>query len=154
MAAKKTARKRALGLKASASSRSSAASKRADYQAAFDALRKILARYEKHLVVVHDRPDSYYLNTNTVNPKNKKPVFFGAVTAKSYVAFHFMPIYVFPELVDGISPELSRRMQGKSCFNFTSVEPAVLAELKQLAARGFDVFAPQFIPAPAPPAAP
>lgn len=140
MAAKKTARKRALGLKASASSRSSAASKRADYQAAFDALRKILARYEKHLVVVHDRPDSYYLNTNTVNPKNKKPVFFGAVTAKSYVAFHFMPIYVFPELVDGISPELSRRMQGKSCFNFKAVDKPRFKELEALTKAGFARF--------------
>ena len=116
------------------------ASKREDYRAAFDALKKILAKYERHLVVVQDRPDSYYLNTSYVNPKNKKPAFFGAVNVKSYVAFHLMPVYAFPELLDGISPELKRRMQGKSCFNFKAVDRNLFKELEALTKAGFARF--------------
>ena len=37
-----------------------------------------------------------------------------------------MPVYMFPDLLDGISPELRRRMQGKSCFNFKKAESALL----------------------------
>jgi hypothetical protein len=132
VAAKKPLLKRALGLKA--------APKRAEYQAAFDALKKILAKYERYLVVVQDRPDSYYLNTSYVNPKNKKPAFFGAVYVKSYVAFHLMPVYAFPELLDEMSPELTRRMQGKSCFNFKAVDRKLFKELEALTKAGFARF--------------
>ena len=45
-----------------------------------------------------------------------------------------MPVYVFPDLLDGISPELRRRMQGKSCFNFARVDTPLFAELETLTA--------------------
>lgn len=103
---------------------------------AFAALKKILAKHEKHLVVVHDKPGMYYLDTRYVNPKNKKRLFFGAVISKSYVSFHFMPVYMFPELARGISPELRNRMQGKGCFNFRSVDKALFRELEGLIRQG------------------
>ena len=40
----------------------------------------------------------------------------------------------------GAIPGLMKRMQGKSCFNFTSVDEAAFAELAQLTRRGFDRF--------------
>jgi hypothetical protein len=39
---------------------------------------------------------------------------------------------MFPELLKNISPELKKRMQGKSCFNFKKVEPDLFKELKEL----------------------
>jgi hypothetical protein len=51
-----------------------------------------------------------------------------------------MPDYVHPDLVDGMSPELRKRMQGKSCFNFTRLDQALLAELEHLTAAGFARF--------------
>jgi hypothetical protein len=53
------------------------------------------------------------------------------------VSFHLMPVYIFPELLDGMSPELRRRMQGKSCFNFTAPDPELLSELTELTNAGF-----------------
>jgi hypothetical protein len=42
---------------------------------------------------------------------------------------------VNPELANGLSPALKKRMQGKSCFNFkTPPEPDVSADLERLAA--------------------
>ena len=51
-----------------------------------------------------------------------------------------MPIYMNPKLQAAISPDLKKRMQGKSCFNFTSVDQGHIAELKKLTKAGFDEF--------------
>ena len=62
---------------------------------------------------------------------------FAAVRkGKSYVSFHLFPVYMFPELLHGLSPALKKRMQGKSCFNFKTVDEELLAELRELTARG------------------
>jgi hypothetical protein len=62
----------------------------------------------------------------------------GTRLGKRYVSLYLMGIYGAPELLDSISPELRRRMQGKSCFNFTSIDDALLAELAGLTARSID----------------
>lgn len=49
-------------------------------------------------------------------------------------------MYVFPELLDGISPELKKRMQGKSCFNFKAVDRELVRELEALTKAGFERF--------------
>ena len=56
---------------------------------------------------------------------------------KNYVAYHLMPVYVFPELLSGISPELGHRMQGKSCFNFKATDQTLFRELEQITAAGY-----------------
>lgn len=60
----------------------------------------------------------------------------GTRIGKRYVSYYFMPVYGMPELLDGISPELRRRMQGKVCFNFTRVDDTLFAELATLTADG------------------
>src|SRR6187399_394534 len=58
----------------------------------FERLKKVLAPYAKHMVVKHDGPGIYYLESAPV-PKYGTEVFFGAVQAgKGQVSFHFMPI--------------------------------------------------------------
>lgn len=47
---------------------------------------------------------------------------------------------MFPKLVKGLSPELKRRMQGKACFNFTSVDEGLFQQLAALTERGFEEF--------------
>lgn len=60
-------------------------------------------------------------------------MFFGAVQAKkSYVSYYLMPIYEDSSLLDGISDRLRKKMQGKSCFNFTSDDMPLLKELELL----------------------
>ena len=43
-----------------------------------------------------------------------------------------MPVYVQAALLAGASPERRPTMQGKSCFNFAPVDPALLNELAAL----------------------
>ena len=105
----------------------------ADFPAVFASLKKILKVYEPNLVVKHDEPDNYYLNTR-YSEKWHKELFFGAVTIKkNYVSFYLMPVYIYPDLLEGLLPELRRHMQGKSCFNFKGIDEALFAELARLA---------------------
>jgi len=88
------------------------------------------------LICVRDVPGDYYLDTPHVM-ENKKRLFFGAVqTRKSYVSYHLMPVYVFPGLLDGMTPELAHRMQGKSCFNFRIPDDGLFEQLALLTERG------------------
>ncbi|MEO6103348.1 MAG: hypothetical protein ABIP44_06880 [Pseudoxanthomonas sp.] len=79
-----------------------------------------------------DEPGNLYVELPRVNPKDK-PGFFGAVqTKKSYVSYHLMPVYEDPTLLAGITDALRKKMQGKSCFNFTAEDPLLFRELDTL----------------------
>lgn len=111
-----------------------------DLAATFRALKAILQPLEPALVKVHDEADNYYLDSPHIQ-KNGKPLYFGSVrTGRNYVSFHLMPVYIWPELLVGISDRLERRMQGKSCFNFTTPDPDLLSELSALTNEGFDKY--------------
>jgi hypothetical protein len=106
----------------------------------FEALKKILLKYENKLQIVHNKPDNYYLHTASTTT-NAKGEFFGAVQVKkSYVAFHLMPVYYHPDLLNGISVELKKHMQGKSCFNFNNADKTLLAELKIITQASYEKY--------------
>ncbi|MCZ6536340.1 MAG: hypothetical protein O7C03_01995 [Gammaproteobacteria bacterium] len=107
------------------------------FENAFESLKSILTEFSGEMVLVKNEPGSFHLDTKYIM-KNKKPMFFGAVRiTKSYVSYHLMPVYVFSELLSDISPELKRRMQGKSCFNFKSSDQELFRELAELTAAGY-----------------
>ena len=107
-----------------------------DFDATFLALKKILKPYERRLVVQSDNDKDYFLITKHIM-KSKQPLWFAGVRkGKAYVSYHFVPIYVCPELSRELSPDLKRRMQGKGCFNFKNVDEKLFKELGQLTKRG------------------
>ena len=111
-----------------------------DLPLVFEQLKNILKPYSQQLTLKTDTPDAYYLD-GPYSEKWKKELFFGsAQIKKNYVSFYLMPVYMYPELLKDISPELKKRMQGKSCFNFKKVEPALFDELAALTRRGADKF--------------
>ena len=110
------------------------------FQEVFAALKPIFEKYAGRLAVQVNEPDQYFLETKTAIRRGQRLQFGGVKIGKAYVSFHLMPIYMNPKLHATISPELKKRMQGKSCFNFTQVEPEQIAELKRLTAVGFEEF--------------
>lgn len=108
-----------------------------DLSLVFTELRKVMVPYAAQLAATRDDDLELYLDTRHIQ-KNKKPLFFGAVQVKkSYVSFHLMPVYLKPELLEDVSPELKARMQGKSCFNFAAPEPTLFKELAALTQAGY-----------------
>jgi hypothetical protein len=112
----------------------------ADLRPLFAALKALLVKHARHLVVVHDAPDEYYLNTRKV-AANGQPMFFGAVElTRSHVAYRLMPLQLDPALAAAVSPALRKRMQGKSGFSFTEPDPLALEELDRLTRAGMASF--------------
>ena len=104
----------------------------------FQQLKQYLQNYQNHLELKADSAESYTLYISH-SPTYNKELFFGAAQIqKSYVSFHLMPVYMYPDLLKDISPELKKRMQGKSCFNFTKIDEALFAELELLTQASFE----------------
>ena len=103
-----------------------------DLAPVYAALHKILVHYAAKLDTKRDDGTELWLDTRHLQ-KNKKPLFFGAVQIKkSYVSFQLMPVYLTPDRLDSVSPELRSRMQGNSCFNFKDSEPKLFEVLAAL----------------------
>jgi len=102
-----------------------------DLQPVHDRLKALLAPYRDSLVVAADGPGGMTLELPTYRGQ---PWGFVAATrlGKRYVSYYLMGVYGDPALAANMSPELKRRMQGKSCFNFTRIDEALLAELADL----------------------
>ncbi len=45
---------------------------------------------------------------------------------------------MFPDLLKDLPPELKKRMQGKSCFNFKTIDEEQLRGLRELTKRGYE----------------
>jgi hypothetical protein len=106
-----------------------------DMDSAFASLSEILRKHAAGMSIRTDDPGHLYIEVAAATPKGK-PRFFGAVQLKkSYVSYHLMPVYETPALLAGVSDALRKRMQGKSCFNFTAVESALFKELDALTGR-------------------
>jgi len=111
-----------------------------EFPIVFEKLKTILSPHAKKLTVKVDTPTAYSLD-GPYSEKWKKELFFGSVQVKkNYVSFYLMPVYMYPDLLKKISPELKKHMQGKSCFNFKTVEKSLFEELSQLTKQGLERF--------------
>lgn len=111
-----------------------------DFPIVFKELKSIIAPFARKLNVTADTRETYSVD-GPYNEKWKKDLFFASTQVKkNYVSFYLMPVYMYPDLLNGISPELKKHMQGKSCFNFKQVEPELMKELAGLTKRGYERF--------------
>jgi hypothetical protein len=56
------------------------------------------------------------------------------------VSFHLLYLYFNPGAIKTVPLALSKRMQGKACFNFTAVDEDCFAELGRLIADGLKIY--------------
>jgi hypothetical protein len=117
----------------------------AEFKTVFDHLSALLSGYAAGgLQVRAGNQNQVELVGPATTQSMGREVWFGAVRmGKRYVSYHLMPIYACPDLLDSISPGLKKRMQGKSCFNFTRRDDELFRELDELTRRGFDRFIKQ-----------
>jgi hypothetical protein len=107
-----------------------------EFKNVFAELKSIFTPYAKKMDIASDTETYYLLNTRHIM-KNKQPLCFGGVRlGKNYVSFYLMSVYASPELLKTMSPELKKRMQGKSCFNFKAVDKKLFKELRTLTKAG------------------
>ena len=109
----------------------------ADFAAVHSRLREILLPYGSEYVITRDDPAGVTLEVPGLEGKPWGYV-AGTRVGKRYVSFYLMPVYASAELSASISPGLAKRRQGKSCFNFTTVDESLFAELAGVMAAGFE----------------
>jgi len=94
-------------------------------------LREILRRHAGSMTVSRDGPGGMVVEMPGYEGKPWGYV-AGTRMGKRYVSYYLMSVYAVSELMAGISPGLRKRMQGKSCFNFATIDEPLLAELEAL----------------------
>jgi hypothetical protein len=112
-----------------------------DFGAVAARLREILLPYADRYAITRDGPGGMSLE---VHGREGQPsgYFAGIRVGKRYVSYYLMAVYACPELIEAMSPELRRRMQGKACFNFTKVDEALMRELGDVTASGAERWGP------------
>ena len=109
------------------------------FQPVFARLRGLLQAHEADFGVTHNTPDRYGLDA-PVGPATvqawggkvrtpKIPVAWVEIR-KTYVSYHLMGVNGNTKLIASLSKPLRARMQGKTCFNFTTVDDALVQELQ------------------------
>jgi len=96
-----------------------------------DRLREIVEPLRSKLVATRDGPGDLALEIPGLEGKPWGYV-AGIRRGKRYVSYYLMSVYAEPAIAAGMSPELRRRMQGKSCFNFTRVDEPLFEELGRI----------------------
>lgn len=111
----------------------------ADLAAVHARLRDILAPFRDGFVATKDGPQGLALEVPGLEGKPWGYV-AGTRLGKRYVSYYLMPVYESPDLMRDMSPELRKRMQGKSCFNFSTIDERLFQELADITARGIPGF--------------
>ena len=108
----------------------------------FADLKRTMAAHASCLIVAVGKPGYYQLDApKPYYPDKPASAYFGGVrTGKRYVSYYLMPLYANTALLATVSPALKKRMQGKSCFNFTRLDDATKTELADLTRRCVDAY--------------
>jgi hypothetical protein len=109
----------------------------ADLERVHERLKAILAPYRGTLHVASDGPGGMSLELPGYKGEPWGYV-AGTRLGRRYVSYYLMGVYGDEDLAASLSPELKRRMQGKSCFNFTKVDDVLFRELESLTARSIE----------------
>ena len=77
-------------------------------------------------------PGSVYGVETLTRPGVGAHDFFAAVkTGTTYVSLYLKPVYTWPQLLEGISPGLRKRLQGsRTAFSFATVDEELFTELE------------------------
>lgn len=98
----------------------------------FVRLRAMLLKQRGEAIVTTDSECEIILRTDDAAGQQFRAALY---LKSSDVKLHLFPVYERPELLDGLSPKLRKRMHGKSCFNFRTFDTAIFAELEALIER-------------------
>ncbi len=110
----------------------------------FDKIKKMFQKYIPPLSVMMDTPERYDLYSEKdveLNGKKYKEIYFGSVILNSkYTGFYFMPVYIFPELLNDIPETLKKLQTGKSCFHIKKYDGEIFNDIRKLMDAGFEMF--------------
>nr|HEV7954207.1 hypothetical protein [Candidatus Acidoferrales bacterium] len=102
-------------------------------------LSEMLFKHKDKLSVAIEKPGEFWMAVTGAMYRGKPLVFAGVRMGKNYVSYHLMSVYM--RKVE-MSPELKKRLQGKACFNFSTVDEKLFGELDELTTSGLKDYRP------------
>jgi hypothetical protein len=113
-----------------------------EFEAVYLRMAKMLQKHKDKLSVAIEKPGEFWMAVTGAMYRGKPLVFAGVRMGKNYVSYHLMSVYM--REVE-ISAALKKRMQGKACFNFASVNEKLFKELDQLTTSGLRDYRPEVL---------
>jgi hypothetical protein len=111
---------------------------------AFEALKSVLVAQSNGMQVAQDGPNGYALHIGgpiELAGRTLPDLFFAAVKeGKNDTALHFFPIYSHPQQFADLPATLRKKMTGKSCFHFKTVDTDLLHAVAAMLARGREIY--------------
>ena len=102
-------------------------------------LRELLAPYEDRLEWA-----TIYGIPTLRRPGAKGHEWFAFVKpATKFVSFYLLPVHEHAALRSSLSPALTKKLTGRSTFNFTAIEEPLFTELAGVIERAFDLYMAQ-----------
>ena len=109
----------------------------------FDELKAILARHAKLFTVregaVKNKRDYHLILEKqlVIDGRPRKELWFASIIQqKDSVGFYFTP----PDVKDKLSPELLAHLDGKSCFHFKTLTPALKKDVEAALKLGLEAY--------------
>ena len=119
------------------------ANKSASLDQVFDELKAILGRHAKLFTeregAVKNKRDYHLIlqKPPVTGGRQKNDLWFASIIQqKDSVGFYFMP----PDVKSKLSPELLKHLDGKSCFHFKTLTPALKRHVEAALKVGLDVY--------------
>ena len=118
------------------------ASKSASLDPVFDELKTILGRHARLFTVregmVKNKRDYHLILQKPVviDGREKEPWFASIIQQKDSVGFYFTP----PDVNSKLSPGLLKHLDGKSCFHFKTLTPALKKDVQAALKLGLEAY--------------
>lgn len=100
----------------------------------FRQLKKILSEYAPPLTAVSDFEGRYELVSKKpvefMGRKKPEIYFGGAIIQGNYVGLYLMHVYVSPEHLKQIAPDLLKTLKGKSCFHMKTIDNNLIKQIE------------------------
>ncbi len=115
-----------------------------EQQENFDRIKFMFQKYVPPLSVMMDSKERYDLYSHKeveLNGRRYKEIYFGSVILKpKYTGFYFMPMYIFPELLNEVPDALKKLQTGKSCFHIKKYDKEIFDSITLLMKSGFEMY--------------
>jgi hypothetical protein len=110
----------------------------------FEKLKEILAKHVPPLTAVESSQRGYELVSKKPVEflgKKRPEMYFGAVMIQSsYVGLYLMHVYVKPERLNGLAPDLKKLLKGKSCFHIKTLDNSLIKQIEAAVKDGVDCY--------------
>lgn len=103
------------------------------FEAIYARLFELLGKHKDKLSVGIEKPGTIWMKVIGETYRGRPLYYAGVRMGKNYVSYHLVTVYMNKVKM---SPELKKRMQGKGCFNFTSIDEKLFSELDKLTTAG------------------